>query len=240
MMEQLGKKAIIGIGIVALAAASWTAAAEIESSITRGGRLYDKWYKVIDADKPKIANPAYPSDGKYAKKPGATWRCKECHGWDTLGKQGAYSKGKHYTGIVGINAMAGADTDKVIAIITDATHGYGGKLSDRDLQDLANFVTKANVNYDDYIDRATKKVKGGNVDKGAAYFNNVCANCHGINGTEPDDMGKTLAKQMGNPWEVMHKILNGHPGEEMPAMRPFDRQVVVDIMAYIETLPTKK
>ena len=36
----------------------------------------------------------------------------------------------------------------------------------------------------------------------------MCAKCHGMDGTEPDDMKKSLGKQMGNPWEVMHKILN--------------------------------
>jgi thiosulfate dehydrogenase len=53
-------------------------------------------------------------------------------------------------------------------------------------------------------------------------------------------MGKTLAKQMGNPWEVMHKILNGQPGESMPALRALDRQIVVDIMAHLSTLPMDK
>jgi hypothetical protein len=38
----------------------------------------------------------------------------------------------------------------------------------------------------------------------------------------------------------LHKILNGHPGEKMPAMRAFDRQVVRDILAHIKTLPEKK
>lgn len=240
MITRLGKKAVIGIGIVALAAASWAVSAETESSIARGGRLYDKWYKVVGAEKPTTSHPAYPSDKKYAKKPGSNWRCKECHGWDTMGKDGAYSQGKHSTGIVGVNGMAGADPGKVIAVIKDDTHGFAGKLSDQDLADLANFITKADVNYNDYIDPATKKMKGGNAEKGAAYYNTVCANCHGINGTEPKDMGKTLAKQMGNPWEVMHKILNGQPAEEMPALRAFDRQIVVDIMAHIATLPTKK
>ncbi len=46
-----------------------------------------------------------------------------------------------------------------------------------------------------------------------------------------------MGAQMGNPWEVMHKILNGQPGEEMPALRAFDRQVVLDIMAHMATLP---
>jgi hypothetical protein len=53
-------------------------------------------------------------------------------------------------------------------------------------------------------------------------------------------MGKSLASQMSNPQEVMHKILNGHPGEKMPALRALDRQVIVDVLAHIKTLPEKK
>jgi thiosulfate dehydrogenase len=47
---------------------------------------------------------------------------------------------------------------------------------------------------------------------------------------------KPFAKQMGNPWEVMHKILNGQPDEEMPALRALDRQVVADILSHMANL----
>ncbi len=35
----------------------------------------------------------------------------------------------------------------------------------------------------------------------------------------------------------MHKILNGQPGADMPAMRALDMQISVDILAYLQTLP---
>ncbi len=215
-----------------------SAAAEIQSSIARGGQLYDKWYKVIDAEAPKKAHPAYPSDRKYAKKPKANWRCKECHGWDTMGKDGAYAKGKHSTGIKGIAGMAGADPAKIIAVLKDKTHGYGGKMDEADFQDLALFVSKGQVDMGAYVDRATKKPKGDKA-KGEVYFNTICAQCHGKDGLLPKDM-KPMGKQMGNPWEVMHKILNGQPGEKMPALRALDRQIVVDIMSHLTTLPKKR
>ena len=62
-----------------------------EGALARGGKLYDKWYKVVGADAPKKSHPAYPADKKYAAKPKSNWRCKECHGWDYMGKDGAYS-----------------------------------------------------------------------------------------------------------------------------------------------------
>ena len=234
---------LFGAGLVFLVGVlAWPAASladEIESSIARGGILYDKWYKEIGEKAPGEKHPLYPADGKYAEKSGDTWRCKECHGWDYKGKDGAYAKGKHHTGIKGIDGMAGGDAAKVVALLKDSEHGYGDKLSAEDLQDLANFVTKAQVEMAMYIDSGTKMPKGGDKAKGAAYFNTMCAKCHGKDGTEPDDMKKSLGKQMGNPWEVMHKIMNGQPDEQMPALRALDRGVVVDIMAHITTLPKK-
>lgn len=234
---------LVGAAVIALGAtlaAAPVQAEEMDSSITRGGKLYDKWYKVVGAKAPKKSHQLYPKGKKYAKKPGANWRCKECHGWDGLGKDGAYSKGKHNTGIKGINGMRGGDPAKVVAVLKGKDHGYGGKLSGTDMTDLANFVTKGQVDSGKYIDSGTKKVKGGDAAKGAAYFNTVCANCHRKDGTRPKDMGKSLGSQMGNPWEVMHKIVNGQPDEKMPALRSFGMQPVLDIMAHIETLPKKK
>jgi len=239
-------QAIVSTAVVAALAVagglSWTPSASAEeiSNIVRGGTLYDKWYKVTKASAPKDAHPAYPKDKKYAKKPGANWRCKECHGWDGMGKDGAYKAGKHATGIKGINGMAGADPAKVVAVLKDNNHQYADKVAAADLNDLALFVAKGQIDMDKYIDRATKAPKGGDAAKGEAYFNTMCANCHGRDGTLPKDMGKSLGAQMGNPWEVMHKIVNGQPGEQMPALRAFGMQPVVDIMAHLKTLTTKK
>jgi mono/diheme cytochrome c family protein len=229
---------ISGVGILAALAfymVSNTALAETASSIMRGGELYDKWYKVIDVDAPKESHPLYPKEGKYADKAKANWRCKECHGWDYKGKDGAYSSGKHHSGIKGIQGMKGAAPDKVIQLLKDNKHGYGDKLSAGDLQDLAMFVTQGQIDMDKYIDASTKAPKGDKT-KGAAYYNTICAKCHGKDGKLPKEM-KPFGKQMGNPWEVMHKILNGQPAEKMPALRTLDHQIAADIMAHMTTLP---
>lgn len=208
-----------------------------EGSLARGGKLYDKWYKVVGVDAPTESHPAYPAGKKYADKPKSNWRCKECHGWDYMGKDGAYSSGKHSTGIVGINGMAGAEPAKIVALLKSDTHGYAGKMEDEDFMDLAYFVSKGQVDMNEYIDRATKMPKGGNAEQGEAYFNTICVGCHDIDGKKPKDMDKSLGAQMGNPWEVMHKILNGQPAEKMPALRALPRQVTLDIMAHLKTLP---
>ena len=239
MKKQNLVKGVAAIIISGLIGFSLPVQAEEESAMARGGKLYDKWYKVIDVDAPKKSHPAYPSNKKYAEKPKDNWRCKECHGWDGKGVDGAYASGKHSTGIKGINGMSGADPDKIIAVLKDSTHGYADKLGHDDFHDLALFVSKGQVDMSKYIDYATKSPKGGNANQGAAYFNTICANCHRKDGSRPKDMGKSLGSQMGNPQEVMHKILNGHPGEKMPALRAFDRQVIVDILTHIKTLPEK-
>ena len=220
-------------GTFALAGAA--AAAEMESSLARGGKLYDKWYAVIKAEKPTQSHPLYPAEGKYAEKPASNWRCKECHGWDYMGKDGAYASGKHASGIKGINGMKGADPNDVVALLKADQHGFADKLNDADMMDLANFISQGQIDMDPYIDRASKAPKG-DAAKGAAYYNTICAGCHGVDGKLPKEM-KPFGAQMGNPWEVMHKILNGQPAEAMPALRALDRQIVADIMAHMTTLP---
>lgn len=209
-----------------------------EGTIARGGKLYDKWFKLIKAPTPKDTHPAWPASNT-KKKGNATNRCKSCHGWDGLGKDGAYASGSYKTGIKGVNGMIGADISKIVAVLKDKTHGYAGKMDEKDFKDLAMFVSKGQVDMKKYIDYSTKKPRG-DAAKGKDYFNTICAGCHGANGDQPKDMKKTLGKQMGNPQEVFHKILNGHPGEPMPALRALDRQIPVDIMAHLNTLPKSK
>jgi len=225
----------ITLGALLLTLSGFAQSAEIESSIARGGNLYDKWYKVIDTDAPEKSHALYPADKKYADKPGANWRCKECHGWDYQGAAGAYSSGKHSSGIVGINGAAGKPADEIIGILSDSAHGYGDLLNDTDMLDLANFVGQGQVDMDMYIDRSDKSPKG-DAEKGEVYYNTICAKCHGFDGKLPEDM-KPFGAQMGNPWEVMHKILNGQPGEQMPALRALDHQIIADIMSHMTGLP---
>ena len=227
-------RTIAATALVAFVGAS-ASAAEIESSIARGGKLYDKWFAVTGAAKPADTHKSWPASNT-KKKGDVTWRCKSCHGWDQLGKDGAYASGSYKTGIVGVSSYKGKDNAAVIAIMKDDTHGMAGKLDDQDFTDLANFVTKGQVDMSMYI--ANKALKGGNAAKGEAYYNTICAGCHGKDGELPKEM-KPLGALMGNPWEIMHKILNGQPNEPMPALRALDRQVVVDIMAHLTTLPKK-
>ncbi len=61
-------------GLIGLTASVSAGAAETESSIARGGRLYDKYFKENNTSKPDADHPSYPhKGGKYGKD--ASWRC---------------------------------------------------------------------------------------------------------------------------------------------------------------------
>lgn len=214
-------------------------------SVVRGGRLYDNWYKEIDRPAPTRPHPAYPRDRRYANSAKASWRCKECHGWDYKGKDGAYGEGPHYTGIKGILGMAGANLDEILAVLQNETHRYRGELDYRpamdehDLQDLANFVSKGQVDMDAFIERPTKKAKGDPVRR-EAFYATICASCHGLDGTKISTRRPLGEVATVNPWEALHNIVNGHAGVAMPPLRVLDdMDALVDILAYMQTLPTR-
>ncbi len=209
-----------------------------QPSIARGGRLYDKWYKVNGAATPKTPHPAYPAEGAYADQAASNWRCKECHGWDYLGRDGAYGRGKHHTGIAGIRKFNGAAVKDVIAVLSDKNHGYGQLLSDTDQADLAMFVTRGQIDMTTMIS-TDGEVISGSAQRGRAYYATICVGCHGAEG-RADDMPVLGKVADDNPWEFIHKVLNGQPGAAMPALRALDRQVAIDIAAYAQTLPTSR
>jgi thiosulfate dehydrogenase len=201
-------------------------------ALSRGAQLYDKWWAVLKAPKPEETHPAYPAEGKY--KADATWRCKECHGWDYKGKDGAYAKGKHFSGIKGISGAAGADPAAIAEMLRAAPHGYSAEMIPDDaMADLALFVSKGQVDPAPYM--ADGK-SNGDVAAGKIYYEGVCAGCHGLDGKKIKD-ADPLGAVAGNTVEMMHKVLNGQPAEAMPAMRVFDAKIAADIVAYVQTLP---
>ena len=229
---------LLGLSVAALAAVMGSAsalAAETDSSMARGARLYDKYFAENKSAKPTTDHPSYIKGGKYGKE--NSWRCKECHGWDYKGKDGAYAKGGHATGIKGINGAAGKDPAAIAALLRDKVHGYSeAQLSAKDANDLALFVSKGQGNLAKYLDGANK-VKGDDA-KGEVYFNTLCAGCHGEDGKKVKD-GPPLGSVADNGAEMMHKVLNGNPGEAMPALRALDHQIAADIAVHLTKLPPK-
>ena len=213
------------------------AKANDEGAIARGGRLYDSWFNELKLEKPQATHSAWPATNT-KQKDATTWRCKNCHGWDYMGKDGAYKTGSYQTGIIGIRGKAGADVQAIEAILKDKTHDLADKLAPKDFSDLALFVSKGQGDPEAAIDRAAKSFKGGDAGKGGGYYATLCSGCHGADGAMPDEMPESLgALAARNPWETLHKVMNGQAAEPMPALRALDRQVVADVLAYVATLP---
>lgn len=209
--------------------------------IVKGGRLYNNLSHEVGTNF-KGTHHMYPTNGK--KKGGTTWRCKECHGWDGRGKDGAYGSGSHFTGIGGVVSMMGRSVDEAIASFSDKKHGYGKALSDSDKQALGWYLSRAQLLQEDkYIDRESKAVNG-NPYEGGRIFQTICARCHGTDGklinfgssSDPEYLG-TVASD--NPWEGLHNIRFGHPGQQMPSLIAFSLQTQLDVLAYGQTLPSK-
>ncbi|MBI2847299.1 MAG: c-type cytochrome [Chloroflexi bacterium] len=218
------------------------------SSIARGGRLYDNWVKETKATAPTGNQPLWALQTTNTRNGTDTWRCKECHGWDYKGKGGAYSKGSHYTGFVGVyDAGVSKSPAQLLEILkgaTDSRHDFSKVLDAQSLTELAGFLSSSMINETPYIDYATKKPIGANATHGAQLYSSVCAACHGADGkqlnfgsaTEPEYVG-TIA--VDNPWEFLHKVRFGQPSTSMPAgsVTGWNFQDVLDVLAHAQTLP---
>ncbi|MFQ5410155.1 MAG: c-type cytochrome, partial [Anaerolineales bacterium] len=176
-----------------------------------------------------------------------TWRCKECHGWDYKGVDGAYGSGSHKTGFTGVFQLSG-DANAALAALkgeTNPDHDFSSVMDEQALTDLALFIGSELyddaeiVNYDD------KSAIGGDAANGEALFGDNCADCHGPQGlainfhdeAEPE-YAPTIARD--NPWEFLNKARFGQPGEEdMPVGLDigFTNQDLADILAYLQTVP---
>ena len=225
-------------------------------ALAEGGRLYDKWWAEYDLSPPSETHPAYPARG--AQSGANTWRCKECHGWDYRGQNGAYASGSHYTGIRGIERFDGGNPDRVYRILTDRTHRYDQVMREPALRLISEFVVAGQLDMSRHIDAGTRQA-AGDPEVGRGLYREHCMRCHGEDGrglefggdpSTPEYLG-TLAS--ANPWEALHKLRNGHPGSRMPMRhgmmgrwRPGEampqhlslaEEEQAALLAYLQTLP---
>jgi len=84
--------------------------------------------------------------------------------------------------LLGSVMLAGADPDKIAAIVRNDIHGYTpDMLSNAALHRLALFVGGGQVITADLIDRKTGGVRG-DAKRGGGLYETLCASCHGLDG----------------------------------------------------------
>lgn len=231
---------VIGFG----ACGDGDAGGEVDGDGVRGGALYDSWWDVLGVPAPDTDHPLWASrpDTESNTRSGAdTWRCKECHGWDYEGKDGAYGSGGHRTGIAGVLGTRKTQAEIVDLLADPNGHAYGSVLGEQDLRDLAVFVSEWTIDTSEYVGPDGKFI--GDPMAGEQAFQSTCATCHGpqglnttVVGGEPgfEDFPGLIAND--NPQEFLHKVRFGQPGTAMPPQAD-EPEVLGDLGAYSQTLP---
>jgi len=229
---------------------------EAQGDPLRGGLLYDAWMKVlpgiaINEDHPLWAlRPDQTSNPRTGRD---TWRCKECHGWDYQGVDGAYATSSHRTGFPGILDTSLSDEDLLLLLASPPNNGGGSGVPNGhdlarfmtfdEMRNLIAFVRVGLVDTDELIDGSGLFI-GDPVAGGFNYQTNPagpsCKVCHGPDGTnidfgnglDPVWLGTVAAD---DPWELLHKVRFGQPGSSMPQYLAFGTtRGAVDIGAYVQ------
>jgi len=197
-----------------------------EGSVVRGGRLYDNWNIESKNRPPNGPHPAFTVKGS-AVSTADTWRCSTCHGWDY--------KGKH--GYVGIRNRQGADPSAIVALLKGATHSYGGLMSEASLLDLANFVSHGQIDTQKLIE--TEHRAKTNVASYEEFYGTICAACHGSDGGRLREVAPIGDVARQRPHEVLHNLINGHPGDVMPPLSALGGDFAARMLSYVQTLPSR-
>ena len=215
-----------------------------EALLERGGQLYDTWWVVADLPEPEGDHPFWSRQQTNTRTGPVTWRCKECHGWDYMGYQGAYKPGSsHHTGFPGVyNARTISDA-MLTTSLTRPGHDFS-QVGDENMAALVAFIQTGLVDVTPYIAPDTKRILGGDIEHGGVLFRNTCAACHGPQGQKMDLGHEKQPQYLGhvardNPWEFIHKVRFGQPGTTMPAAvnKGWDMNAIRDVAAYAQTLP---
>lgn len=211
------------------------------TSLATGGQLYDKWWKVADGATEPTTDQALMSTQTTNTRTGAdSWRCKECHGWDYQGVDGAYGSGSHMSGFSGVYDAVSLGVEEVKSILSggsNADHDFSGVIDDDSLTTLAEFISNGGViDISVHIDLETKEVIDGDSANGKILYEATCVICHGSDGAAIGEALGELAN--GNPWETLHKIRFGQPASAMPSAvdSGWTLKEALDVLAYAQTL----
>lgn len=230
----------VGVGVALIVASCGGASDEL----VEGGLLYDNWWVAADLAEPTGDQTLWATQSTNEREGPDTYRCKECHGWDYEGAEGAYGSGSHFTGFPGIMQAADKTTEEITTALTSDDHDFS-ELGEDQIAHLVTFIQEGLADYGQYIDSDTKAIVDADVDHGEELFIGLCQTCHGSDGQtlnfasedEPEYLGDLA---LDNPWETFHKARYGHPGSdpEMPStlQEGWSIEDVRDVLGYAQTL----
>ncbi len=214
--------------------------------VSLGGQVYDKWWAALGLEEPAGDHPLWAAQDTNTRSGKDTWRCKECHGWDYQGVDGAYGSGSHRTGFPGVLSAASVSEEEITAWMT------GGMNPDHDfsvmgaegIAALVAFFQNGMADPFPYIN--PDKSSTGTAYRGQDLYRVTCAACHGMDGTDinfgdednPEYIGSIASD---NPWEFIHKVSYGQPGTGMPSgyIEGWSMEDIADVLAFAQTLPTE-
>lgn len=225
------------------------------ADIIGGGLAYDKWWVANrGTTEPLIDHPLWSTQTTNTRTGSVTWRCKECHGWDYLGKDGAYGPtNSHFTNFIGVMGAKAKDADEVFCTIKSLeNHAFGDVMTDNNILDLTAFIVDSGSNSEGIIDYnvvldSNNLSTGdgspdgpGNLDYASDTGGCGSTSCHDADGTKNAGNEFSIGDvALDNPWEFLHKIRYGQPGSNMPSgisdsNLNFQPQMV-NILAYAQT-----
>jgi thiosulfate dehydrogenase len=212
------------------------------ANVRVGGLLYDNWVKVRGITLTDT-HPLYPREANMTGP--ITWRCKECHGWDYLGKDGSLGTGYFYTGIKGVFDARSKNPDDLFAILTkrENDHDFSLHLSHADIWALVKFIREGLSDMRKIINH-NGSINGDAV-QGEELYQINCESCHGKRGDliyfrEPMEGLYGIGWEANkDPQESLHKILYGHVNVNMPNVLNYNKLTLkeaADILSYSQTL----
>ena len=213
--------------------------------VVQGALLYDKFWNAMGSDEPAVEMPLWATQDTNTRSGKDTMRCKECHGWDYKGVDGAYGGGSHMTGFVGVLQAADYSSEDLIAWLdgtNNADHDYSAFMDAEMMNFMVAFIQEGLVDMDTFV--GDEKAAIGDADAGEPLYQLNCAACHGDDGSmiafgdedDPEYLGDIAN---GNPWEFAHKAANGQPKSQMPSGMNlgWTWDDIANVLAYAQTLP---
>ena len=217
-----------------------------EPALSGGGVLYDKWWTVLGVDEPTGDHPLWATQSTNTRSGPDTWRCKECHGWDYKGADGAYGSGSHFTGFPGILDASSLSSDELLTWLNgeaNPDHDFSAVMDEMAFDALVTFIQQEMLDSSTYVN--DDGTVNGDPDGGQA----LCLLARVLDVMVRMAKHLTLARKtsrclsarwpMKIPWKSSTRRHLGSPEQPMPAALAlgWTPQQVADVVAYSQTLP---